>query len=283
MDSSSSSNTSVNVSDHARVIILAGQSNMEGNSWINHLENHYDKQQIRLWTEGYESSQIIFNNSWGNYTSFNRYEKVELGQGMSMNHFGPEVGIAETIDMAGFSEPVYMIKFAWGGSNLYNQWRSPSSGETGPLYVQFVDFIKSSLLTLEIKGLTPKIHALCWMQGESDADNNTPNPDSYYQRLKDFITDLREEFNDYACNTGIGFVDAYISDSYVWARYQTVNAAKKQLADEDELNTVIDTIALKLPYDKEPTAGVDPYHYDSNGMIELGRAFGATLFERFLY
>lgn len=266
----------------AQVIVLAGQSNMEGCSWVDHLPHHYDAELINIWTEGYASSLIMFNNVAGNYTSEQCFVKTKLGQGTSPHHFGPEVGIAEKIAAVSYIDPVFIIKFACGGSNLYNQWSSPSSGVTGPLYTAFIDFINLALNKLLNHGITPKIHGLCWMQGESDALNDTPNPLVYYQKLKDFVSDFRLKFNEYAPTFGIGFIDAYISDSPYWPRYQNINAAKLQFAKEDELNVVLDTLHPHLSYHQEPQGNIDLAHYDADAMITLGHLFGEALLNQFL-
>ena len=190
----------------AKVVVLAGQSNMEGNTWSTYLKNHFSDEQINRYIDGYEHSKIVWNNCWGNYKNINPYIKVQLGQGMDQVHFGPELGIADALDKAGNKETIYFIKFGWGGSNLYNQWRSPSSGTTGPIWPEFISFVKDSLAILDLKGLNPEICALCWMQGESDSDT-TQIAGEYYSRLSTFVNDFRQEFDKYAAGPGIGFID----------------------------------------------------------------------------
>jgi len=279
--SSMSSSLDSEETPRAKVVVLAGQSNMEGNSWSSYLSKHYTTSQIDEYINGYSTSKIVWNDSWGNFKNISPYVDVKLGQGTDENHFGPELAIAQTIDKAHRGETIYFIKFGWGGSNLINQWRSPSSGATGPLWTEFISFVKDSLAILKFKGLDPQICALCWMQGESDSDT-VDVANQYYGRLSNFVKDFRSEFEAYTYGPGIGFVDAYISNSIAWAQYKIINEAKQKFADEDILNVAIDTIALNLSFMSEPYYNVDIYHYDSDGMIGLGTAFGNALLEYFI-
>ena len=69
----------------------------------------------------------------------------------------------------------------------------------------------------------------------------------------------------------------------VWGADMEINEAKKRFAEEDpDHNVYIDTIAERLSYKFEPTGNPDPYHYDADGEIELGRLFGLALLENFL-
>ena len=133
---------------------------------------------------------------------------------------------------------------------------------------------------LKDEGVDPEIKALCWMQGESDADSDKAS--LYYDRLSSFVGDFREEFKDYASEKGIGFIDAGISDCFAWALNKEINASKKKFADESEINEYIDTQSMQLEYNKEPYGNVDIYHYDSDAMIELGHAFGDILLNKFM-
>ena len=118
------------------------------------------------------------------------------------------------------------------------------------------------------------------MQGCSDADpQKSPY---YYDRLKDFVNDVREEFKDYASEDGIGFIDGGIHDAHVMTMHSVVNDAKKRFAEESDINEFIDTQGLELSYNKEPVGNIDYWHYDSDGMIKLGHAFGEVLVDKFL-
>ena len=264
-----------------KVVVLAGQSNMEGNTYASFLINHFSGDKVNEYINGYSSSKIVWNNAWGNYKHINPYVNIKIGQGVDEMHFGPELGIAEAIDQENKEETIYFIKFGWGGSNMNHQWRSPSSGETGPIWPAFIEFVKDSLAILELQNLNPKICALCWMQGESDQDSEAI-ANNYYSRLCDFVKDFRETFDKYAAGPGIGFVDALINKSYVLPFSDIINDAKRRFAETSVINVLVDSLAFNISYDKEPAGSVDIWHCDSDGMIELGHAYAELLLEYFI-
>lgn len=279
--SSSSSSSSSQGSSKTHVIILAGQSNCAGNSYSQYLSKHFSQDKVREFTDGYGSVLINFENENGVNSSEGTFVPVALGQGSEPTKFGIEVGMAETISSVYPDQFVYFIKFAVGGTALYDKWRSPSSGQTGELWTKMVRFVHESFEQIALSESHPVLSAFCWMQGESDADDlRTP---SYFDNLRSFVSDMREEFAPYADDDGIGFVDAGISDSYVWKNFAEINQAKKQLSEEDpEHNVYLDTISERLSYKFEPQGNPDPYHYDSDGEIELGRLFGLAVMEHFM-
>ena len=79
---------------------------------------------------------------------------VELFAGVG-GFFGPELGLAEKLHETYPEEQFFIIKYAWGGSNLYDQWLSPSSfGRTGEMYKAFVCFVQQSMEYLTKKIMT---------------------------------------------------------------------------------------------------------------------------------
>ena len=280
--SSQSPNTSSSEEENnnAQVVVLLGQSNMEGHTFINYLTKTM-KDKASEYATGYEDVQISFWNT-GTYTSNGLFTSVKLGQGRSENHFGPEVGIAETMHNAG-KKNVFIVKYAQGATSLSGHWRSPSSstsGRGGALYSGAVEYIIEAMNVIENMGYYPEIKAICWMQGEDDSNGNQYN--SYYEYTKAFIADLREDLQLYMDLDGIGFLDAAIAANEVWKEHVIINNAKKRNAEEDELSDFIDTNAEGLHTNYEPVGAVDIYHYDSDSMIKLGRLFGNILKDRYI-
>ena len=264
----------------AQVVVLLGQSNMEGHTYSTYLSktmsNEYNK-----YIAGYDDVQISFHNS-GGYTSNKQFTNTKLGQGKSINHFGPEVGIAETVHAAS-KENVFLVKYAQGATSLSGHWLPPSSsssGRAGTLYSGAVDYIFGCMDQLENMGYYPEIKAICWMQGEDDSNGNQYN--NYYVNTKNFISDLRKDLALYMDLDGIGFLDAAIASIDVWQQHQIINSAKERNAEEDELSDYIDTNLAGLHTNYEPVGAVDIYHYDSDCMIKLGRLFGEVLVDKYL-
>lgn len=260
----------------AQVILMYGQSNMEGNSYKQYLVQTVGKDKTLEYTNGYDNVLISYETANTYSNSNHQFVPVKLGQGYSNDRFGPEVGMAEILSKQELKHPVYLIKFAYGATNLYSQW-NPST--TGNLYQSAITYTLEQLGVIESLGYTPEVKAICWMQGEADSTTD------YYQNYADnesgFITSLRQEFDSYASKE-IGFIDAGISDSSAWTHYQEINKAKEQVAEESENNIYFSTIEEGLTYNKEPIPNIDYYHYDSDSMIKLGHLFSEKALGNFL-
>ena len=262
----------------AQVVILLGQSNMEGNAYNMYLKKTIP-QKADMYAQGFSDVKIAYHNS-GGYTSNGEFVDVNLGQGYTENRFGPEVGIAEAMHNAN-KKNVFLIKYAIGATSLSGHWIPPSCrAGGGPLYKEAVKFVLDCINKLEDMGYYPEIKAICWMQGEDDSNGNQYN--SYYTYTKHFVEDLREAWKLYMDLDGIGFIDAAILASDIWKEHEIINNAKKKAAEEDELSEFIDTNAAGLHTNYEPVGAVDPYHYDSDSMITLGQLFGNVLLNRFI-
>lgn len=258
----------------AQVIIMLGQSNMEGHTHNEYLNNTVGNDKTLEYINGYSDVLINFKGLMGNNNSHNKFVKTKLGQGLDVTRFGPELGMAEYFHYHNekLSDPVYLIKCAQGSTSLYKDWISPSSGKTGKLYEIAIEHIKSALEELEKHEYKPEIKAICFMQGEEDA--NSGEYMKYKKYEENFILDLRQEFAAYANSYGIGFVDAEINECHIYSHAKEINEAKKHVSLLDGLNICINTNNLDLKYDQEPTKeDPDLYHCDSSSMIKLGKLF----------
>ena len=255
----------------ATVIILGGQSNASGASLDEYLQKNVTPEKYGEYERGFDN--VYINYVSGPKTS-DEFVKCGVCQGELDGGFGPELGIADKLNELYPDRTFFIIKCAFGGSNLYDQWLSPRSfGKTGSLYKSFASFVNASLEYLESKNYNLKIEAMCWMQGESDA-LSVDNAEDYAKHLKNLIKDVREEFGDYASDDGIAFVDAYIAANPVyWVHYALVNEAKRTVAELSDMNTVIDTVALGLTCSEEPQENPDLAHYDSLSELKLGATF----------
>lgn len=268
-------------SNEVQVVLLLGQSNAEGHTHAEYLTKTVGADKAKEYQKGYDNVKISYNCTLGANTNNGVFSRVKIGQGTNVSRFGPEVGIAEKISVLDPIKPVYIIKFAYGGTTLTTNWRSPSSKNTGNLYQKGLEFILEQLGKLEREDLYPVVKAVCWMQGESDSTSNDYN--SYKKLEENFVKDLREALAYYKDpSSEIGFIDAGISDSIAWTQYKVINQAKRELALEGEGHVYLDTIEANLRYNGEPAGAPDIYHYDSASMIKLGNMFADSLIENFL-
>ncbi len=271
---------SVEIDNKVQVVLMYGQSNMEGHTYKENLIGTVGKEKTAEYIKGYDDVLISYACTITNNTSNEEFVPVKLGQGYQTSRFGPEVGMAECFHHQTLKNPVYLIKFAQGATSLYNSWRSPKSGMTGSLYRFAMDYTLKQLKKLESMDLYPEVKAICWMQGEDDSSSNYYA--DYYQYEKALVEDMREELNYYSSPDGIGFVDAGISDCSAWTHHSEINEAKKRLAEEDENHVYFGTIEEGLNYNNEPVGNPDIYHYDSDSMIKLGSLFAENVTEAFL-
>lgn len=260
----------------ARVILLAGQSNMSGCSLDEYLKKNVSAEKYAEYDAGYDNIYINVYSSEKNRSD--AFVKCATRQGEINGHFGPELGIAEKLHELYPDETIFLIKHAWGGTNLYEQWLSPSSpGQAGWLYKNFVNYVDASIDYLVKKNYAVKIEGLCWMQGESDSFS-VEHATDYAMHLTNFIADIRTRYNRFASDDGIAFIDAYIADNPVfWVYCELVNKSKDTVAAAAPNNLLIDTIKEGLVTTEEPADNPDIPHYDSLSQIKLGHLFAEAV------
>ncbi len=257
----------------ATVILLGGQSNASGCSLDEYLQKNVSPQKYAEYQNGYDN---VYINYLAGFNSSQEFVKCATLQGEIEGGFGPELGLAEKLHEMYPDRTFFIIKCAWGGTNLFSQWLSPSSaGKTGELYKQFVAYVETSIKYLRSKNYDVTIEGMCWMQGESDSFSVEAS-DAYGEHLYNLINDIRRKFFRYAAKDGIAFVDAYIAanPSY-WVYYEGVNRGKQEVAQRSPLNVVIDTSELSCS--QEPKENPDIPHYDSLSEIKLGHLFAEQL------
>ena len=255
----------------ATVILLGGQSNASGCTHDEYLQKNVSAEKYAEYQSGYDN---VYINYISGLKASDGFVKCATLQGEIDGGFGPELGLAEKLHEMYPDRTFFIIKCAWGGTNLFEQWLSPSSdGKTGDLYRKFTDFVEVNLKYLESKNYDIEVEAMCWMQGESDSFS-VENGTDYAEHLTNFIGDIRGEFRRYAADDGIAFIDAYIADNPVyWVYCDLVNASKDTVAAASPMNALIDTVSYGLSCSAEPAEAPDLAHYDSMSELKLGHLF----------
>ena len=255
----------------ATVIILGGQSNASGTSRDEYLERNVSAEKYEEYQRGYDN--VYINYAVSGYHFSEGFVTCGAKQGEGGGFFGPELGMAERLNELYPDRTFFIVKYAWGGTNLFEQWLSPSSGKKGDMYREFEVFVETSLDYLVSKNYDITIEGMCWMQGESDSFS-VENGTDYELHLTNFISDVRKEFSRYADDDGIAFVDAYIADNPVfWVYCDLVNESKRKVAESSPMNALVDTIAHGLTCSEEPEYAPDLAHYDSMSELKLGKLF----------
>ena len=277
------------------VFVLAGQSNMEGNTQFDdgdgkhYLQDAFDEMDIdesvknlkevgipEVQTSYYIGPAFSPSNRHGSNEEDNIAGKflptvLGMGAGDVKDQFGPEVGAAYVLkEYASEDEPIYFVKAAYGGSSITSNWNINS--ESGLYQSHLVKFLNNNLKLIEdATGEKPVVKGLLWHQGENDASSGS----TYKQNLSNLVSKFREDFASYAPSEdgdNIAFIDCYIfdkgdSDSASLpsgvnvGQMKVLNNAKKEFSEESDMNFIINSSwqyegGLKLQVN-ENSSGVD--------------------------
>jgi len=202
-----------------KVFILAGQSNMQGQGvadldgkdyndgkgTLQFLMRDSAKAEIFKHLKDDQGRWAVRDDVWVRYQPDDGPVKAgPLTLGFTpyggQHHFGPELQFGHIMGDY-FENQVLLIKTAWGGKSLYEDFRPPSSGgRVGPCYTKMLDEIRVALRNLKsdfpgYDGSGYQIAGFVWYQGWNDGcDPNHAVPE-YEQNLVNFIRDVRKDLN----------------------------------------------------------------------------------------
>ncbi|MCH2133708.1 MAG: sialate O-acetylesterase [Phycisphaerales bacterium] len=191
-----------------RVFLLAGQSNMVGAGQVKANPDRHDGMGSLEWLVDASPDKARYahlrnvNGTWVQRDdvkiwSLGRTGDLAPGFGANETRIGPELGFGSVVGEA-YDEPVLLIKIAWGGKSIAQDFRPPSSGgEVGPNYRILVDTTKEVLRDAgehfpELDGRAVQLMGIGWHQGWNDRVNQAFN-DAYEENLSNFIRDVRHE------------------------------------------------------------------------------------------
>jgi len=216
-----------------KVFILAGQSNMEGHGQIRSLDHLGDDPKyghlLKLLKDP-DGSWAVRNDVTISYQAEQREEQkgpLTVGWGASANEIGPELMFG-TILGERYKEHVLLIKTAWGGKDVFCDFRSPSAGkpvgdeavllekqgseggsrEIGVYYRKMISEIKECLANIQdvvpgYHGQGYEITGMAWFQGWNDFCQWPARVeerqvglgiiDAYPRNLANMIRDLRQD------------------------------------------------------------------------------------------
>lgn len=223
-----------------RVFLLGGQSNMVGPGESAELKPPYDA----------PLQQIKF---WQNKNK----QWTPLAPGKK---FGPEISFGHAMAHVLPADDVRLVKYAAGGTSLHKDW-APSGGKQ---YLNFMATAKAALADLDAGKVPYEICGMLWLQGESDAKEKQGK--AYEENLEAFITHMRTEFK----TPDMPFIIARVRDYYgKGPQAELVRDAQKSLAHKMKHVAWFDTDDCDAP------GG----HYQSDGIVEIGKRFAAKYTE----
>ncbi|MFO0828033.1 MAG: sialate O-acetylesterase [Phycisphaerales bacterium] len=194
------------------VFILAGQSNMLGEGAVDTeakgtlaaMFNDPAKAPLVKHLKNEKGEWVVREDVWARLQLEDGRLKVgPLGFGFTgygdQHHFGPELQFGHVVGDH-FDNQVLLIKTAWGGKSLYEDFRPPSSGgKVGPYYTKMLEEVRTALANLpkefpDYANRGYELAGFVWWQGWNDGCTNGAVPE-YERNLVNFINDVRKDLN----------------------------------------------------------------------------------------
>lgn len=193
-----------------QVFILAGQSNMEGQGVVamDHPQYYNGGKGNLVWSLEHAASKdkmqhlrdasghwVVRDDVQISFKVDGLVRKGPLTIGYTgyggSSHMGPELQFGHVMGDF-FREPVLLIKTAWGGKSLYQDFRPPGSGgAVGPHYTQMIQEVREALSALGDRPYA--IRGFVWMQGWNDMCTDEAVPE-YADNLVNLAKGVRQEF-----------------------------------------------------------------------------------------
>jgi alpha-galactosidase len=277
-----------------KVFILAGQSNMEGAGAIHRqVERNGGKGSLEHLVTDPETRPrfahlVDAEGAWVvredvRIWYLGRKGGLTVGYGAREDRIGPELQFGHVVGDH-YEAPVLLIKVAWGGKSLAQDFRPPSSGgEVGPYYLKLFEHVREVLADLD--ELFPggaergyEIVGFGWHQGWNDRVNQAFN-DEYETNLAHFIRDVRKEL-------GIAKLPFVIAETGMTGpeekhpRALSLMRAQAAVAEYEEFRgnvAFVGTRAFYRPPEESPSN--QGYHWNSNAetYFLIGDAMGKAM------
>lgn len=252
-----------------RLIILSGQSNMDGRASVE-AGRKEDPQAFMTPT-----NVLYFNGVAGNPIAFER-----------LQNFAVEVSLAQRLSREYPQDRIILVKCAFGGTSI-RQWQAPAkpiadlvrselaaraedvkqakaAGQPVPQPKKIIGLYKTLLTAvLNVQRLYPDAQpqAFVWIQGESDGGSKEL-AEAYAERLKAFIASVRRDVGVNQLPVILGSPYVAMKDKMHGTYNETVRAQQRTVADADPTVQLVDIKTVN------PEGAV---HYSAKANLELGK------------
>jgi hypothetical protein len=241
-----------------KVFLLAGQSNMEGYGGlktIDALGGDPTQGELLRKIKKEDGSFVMRDDVFIYYQRGDKLITAPLtaGQGAHKDFIGPELGFGIVMGDF-FAEPVLLIKTAWGGKDLYCDFRPPSAGQPayaipgqaralGASYRKMVEEAHQCLDHLDthfpqFKGRSYELCGFVWFQGWNDmcADGKIRPQvfDEYARNFALLVQGLRAEFKTPKLPVVVGEVGVD-GEQHVSREMAGLRAAQAKIPAQPEL------------------------------------------------
>lgn len=270
---------SLTAAETLKVFVLAGQSNMQGHGKVKADPKANGGQGSLEWLVKESPKKVDFKHlvtDSGDWVSrddvqiwyLGRQGKLTAGYGASEEMMGPELGFGHVVGNA-IDEPVLLVKLAWGGKSLGQDFRPPSSGGTvGPYYQEIITQTKTVLKDLpklfpEYASHQAEIVGFGWHQGWNDRINQAFN-DEYEKNLANLVRDLRKDLS--APNMKFVVAETGMTGpTETHPRALSLMKAQAAVAEYEEFRGNVAFVGTRDFYrPKEESPSGQGYHWNSN-------------------
>lgn len=279
-----------------KVFVLAGQSNMQGHGFIKadparnggkgsleHLVSDSATQRKYRHLTAKGGGWKVREDVWISYGD--RRGKLRPGYGVGEDCIGPELGFGIVVGNA-LKEPVLLVKLAWGGKSLAQDFRPPSSGgTTGPFYLEVVKGAKeamanASTLFPELHGKRFQLAGFGWHQGWNDRVNPAFVKE-YEANMINFIKDIRRDLEApllpfVIAETGMGGMEETNERALALMEAQASAARHKEFQGNVAF---VGTRGFWRPKDDSPSEQI--YHWNSSAETYylIGEGMGKAMID----
>ena len=273
--------------DTIRLYFLGGQSNMEGHGLNAELPDSLNLTQENVWI--FHGTPTGDDNPLG---GIGKWEQLKPGNGAGFTSngkkntyaikFGVELSFGKKLEQLYPGDKIAIIKYARGGSSIdslaarnFGSWEMDYRGSDNQ-FDYFLKTINAAFGSHDIDGngvediLVPS--GIIWMQGESDAVLTEDIAFRYYSNLKRLMDLIRATLRD----DDIPVVIGKISDSGIdnngktWKYGELIQHAQEEYVRKDKSAAIV--------RDTKHYQYSDPWHYDSQGYIDLGIKFAEAIY-----
>ncbi len=155
--------------------------------------------------------------------------------GNGVTAFGAETNFLFEHTTANPTEQHAVVKYAVASTSLADDW-----GDGDTVYNDAIVEVNEAIAEMQTQlGRSCNIASICWLQGETDATDNT-DADNYGTNLTSLLTRLRADINGASATTDTLVIATYTDDAGTWPFVAEVNTGKTTVTGADSNAAYLD-------------------------------------------
>jgi hypothetical protein len=259
-----------------KTFLLIGQSNMEG--WAD-----YDRVLPSVKKEIEQLSVNVLLTTRID-SSVKELSPSQLKGGryqVTGGRFGPELTFGQQVTPIFPGEEILIIRHAFGGTSLYGAWNHKWTQKKAKYAKDFKDKTKHRLYRGMLEKITNmrefakargyrdiEILGIAWLQGESDARFKN-SAQQYEKNLINFIASLRTDLG----NNELPFVFFQVNSM----QFKFIDLVRDAQINVDRLVPYTELILSSSDVSPKDFTKYDTTHYDTKGILKIGREVGRSM------